>query len=229
MAGSYPDTPSYRMAYHRDGTQIFNLATFANLSQANLNTLNSESGAAIVTSSQVMVIFPEARDLDAIWINGTSGTVPTEVSVDTTNGLDGVWTTGPTVTVVGDAGNPLGAGWRTSIASATTFGIKAIRFAVGNLRNIHIYGEISPTVTEKRIEFWHPTVDQKINVSTFDWGDCPRQSTGQVSFRLRNMDPVSRRSPPLVSWCLWSHSPIRPPPFRRSTSSHSTGPTGPPR
>lgn len=173
------------MAYHRDGTQIF--AGGVNLSQVNLNLLNSESGATAVTSSQVIIFFPEARDLDAIWLNGNSGSVAIEVSVDSTNGVDGTWTSGPTVTVTADTGNPLGSGWRTSITSSTTFGIKAIRFTLANLRNIHIYGEIAPTVTENRIEFWHPTIDQKISPGDFDWGNCPRQSTGQLSFRLKNM------------------------------------------
>lgn len=189
MAGSYPDPPSYRMAIHRDGTQIFNRTTGVALTQGNLETLNSESGAVAVTSSPVVVIFPELRDLDAMWLNGNSASIPTEVSVDSTNGIDGTWTPGPTVSVTSDANNPLGAGWRNSIASSTTFGIKAVRFTVTNLRNIHLYGEIAPTVTEDRIEFWHPTIDQKISPSDFDWGDCPRQSTGQVSFRLRNMSP----------------------------------------
>jgi hypothetical protein len=188
MAGAYPDPPSYRMAYHRDGTQIF--AGGVNLSQVNLDRLNSEAGDVAVTSSQVIIFFPEARDLDAIWLNGNSGSVPVEVSVDSTNGVDGAWTSGPTVTVTADVANPLGSGWRTSIASSTTFGIKAIRFTLTNLRNIHIYGEIAPTVTEDRIEFWHPTIDQKISPGDFDWGNCPRQSTGQLSFRLKNMSPT---------------------------------------
>jgi hypothetical protein len=178
------------MAYHRDGTQIVNLATGVNLTQGQLDGLNSESGASALGSSQVVVFFPEHRDLDAIWLNGNTGSVTTEVSVDTTNGVDGTWTSGPTVSVTLDTGNPLGSGWRTSIASSTTFGIRAIRFTVTILRNIHIYGEISPAETEKRIEFWHPTLDQKINVGALDWGNCPRQSTGQVSFRLKNMSPT---------------------------------------
>lgn len=190
MAGAYPDQPSYRMAYHRDGTQIFNMSTGMNLTQGNLNTLNSEAGNSVVTSNQVCVIFPELRDLDAIWLNGNTGSVATQVSTDTTNGTDGTWTTGPTVSVTADTANPLGAGWRSSIASSTAFGIRAIRFTVVNLRNIHLYGEISPTVTEDRIEFWHPTADQKISVNALDWGNCPRQSTGQVSFRLKNLSPA---------------------------------------
>jgi hypothetical protein len=190
MSGAYPDPPSYRMAYHRDGTQIIVVPTGLNLSQTNLNTLNSEAGNTTVTSSQVCVIFPELRDLDAIWLNGNTGSIATSVSVDSTNGLDGTWTAGPTVPVVADGGNPLGAGWRNSIASSTTFGIKAVRFTVTNLRNIHLYGEIAPTETEKRIEFWHPTIDQKISPGDFDWGNCPRQSSGQTSFRLKNMSPV---------------------------------------
>jgi len=187
------------MAIHRDGTQIMNLATGINLTPSQISGLNSESGAAALGSSPVCVFFPEARDLDAIWLNGTTGSIPTEVSVDSTNGVDGTWTAGPTVPVIQDTGNPLGAGWRTSISSSTTFAIKAIRFTVGNLRNIHLYGEISPTVTENRIEFWHPTIDQKISPSDFDWGDCPRYSTGQVSFRLKNMSPTLTAFGVLVS------------------------------
>lgn len=188
MAGAYPDQPSYRMAWHRDGTQVF--VNGMNLSQANLNTLNSESGAAVITSSRTLVLFPELRDLDAVWLNGSGGSIATEVSVNTTNGIDGTWTTGPTVTAGADAGNPLGSGWRTSIASSSTLAIRGIRFTVDNLRNIHLYGEIAPQVVEDRIEFWHPTIDQKINVGALDWGNTPRQSTDQRTFRLKNMSPT---------------------------------------
>ncbi len=190
MAGAYPDPPSYRMAWHRDGTQVFNLATGVRLTQSNLEALNSENGATILTSNRVCVLFPELRDLDAVWLNGNSGVVTTEVSVNTTNGIDGTWTTGPSVTVTSDTGNPLGSGWRSSISSSTTFGIRGIRFTVVNLRNIHLYGEIAPSVVEDRIEFWHPTVDQKINLNTFDWGNTPLQSTDQRTFRLKNMSPT---------------------------------------
>ncbi len=202
MAGAYPDQPSYRMAWHKDGTQVFNLATGANLSPANVLSLNSESGAVAVTSNRVCVLFPELRDLDGLWLNGDSQTIATEVSVDTTNGLDGTWAVGPTVTVVGDGSNPLGPGWRTSIASSTTFAIRGIRFTVNSLRNIHLYGEIAPAVVEDRIEFWSPTVDQKINVGALDWGNTPRYSTDQRTFRLKNMSPTLTAHAVIVSMAV---------------------------
>lgn len=199
MAGAYPDPPSYRMAWDEDGTQMFNLSTFAQFSESSMRALNSERGNTVATSNGVVVIFPELRDLDAIWLNGDTGNVSTAVSVDTTNGSDGTWTSGPTVPVVADTGNPLGVRWRSSIASSTALGIKAIRFTVSNLRNIHLYGEISPEVTEDRIEFWHPTADQKQPPNWFDWGNTPRQSTGQVAFRLKNMSPTLTANDVVVS------------------------------
>ena len=67
--------------------------------------------------------------------------------------------------------------------------MKALRFSVTNLRNVHLYGELAPDETLKRVEFWHPTFDQKQPPSWFDWGNCPRQSTDQIAFRLKNLSP----------------------------------------
>lgn len=189
MAGAYPDQPSYRMAWHLDGTQVITLSTGVNLSQGNLNTLNSESGNVVVTSDAVCVIFPEPRDLDALWLNGTSSSVSTEVSTDTTNGVDGSWVAGPAVTVVSDNSNPLGPGWRNSITSSTFLGVKGLRFTLANMRNLHLYGEITDP-QGKRLELWHPTLDQKISVNALDWGFCPRSSTDEVSFRVKNVDTL---------------------------------------
>lgn len=200
MAGPYPDPPSYRMAWHEDGTQIINMANMTVLSQANLQTLNREAGNVNVIGDQICIVFPEFRDLDALWLNGSNTqTVTTYVSTNTTNGIDGTWTTGPTVTITPDAGNPLGAGWRTSIASYTALSISAIKFQAANLRNIHIYGELSPDETTKRIELWHPSVDMKQPPNWFDWGNTPRGSSGQTSFRLKNMSPSQTANDVLVT------------------------------
>lgn len=188
------------MAWHEDGTQAFIVSTGVQLTQANLEDLNNESGNVNITSSEVVIIFPEHRDLDAIWLNGSSTqTVSVLISSDSTNGMDGTWVSGPSVPIVPDSGNPLGSGWRSSIASSTAFDIKAVKFTVNNLRNVHLYGEIVPGYNPQRIEFWHPTEDQKQPPNWFDWGNTPRQSTDQVSFRLRNMSPFLMANDVVVS------------------------------
>lgn len=191
MAGAYPDPPAYRFAWHEDGTQVFNLTTSVQLTPTECLTLNREAGDITVTSDGVVMIFPEHRNLSAIWLNGLSGeTVQTLVSTDTSNGVDGTWVAGPVFTVVPDGANPLGPSWRSSPSSLTALFVKAIRFKVKGLRNIHLYGELVDTENTQRIEFWHPEYDQKPPANWFDWGNCPRQSTGQTSFRLKNMDPA---------------------------------------
>lgn len=204
MAGNYPDVPSWRMGYDRDGTQMFYAGgSVTSFTETNMRTLNDEdSGSTVYMAGEgspgyVVFIFPELRDLDAwswsaIAASTQAGylTGNVEVSANTTNGLDGTWT------VVGPVGPAAGdkAAYRTQIQSGTALGIKAVRFRKtdGNysnlyLRHIHLYGEPAPNENLKRLEFWHPTLDQRIDPAHLDWGDVARSSTADKTFRIKNL------------------------------------------
>lgn len=194
MAGSYPDVPSWRMSWDLDGTQMYSansgFASSALLSDAQKQSLNSEAVGAGVASAGFIVFFSDKRDVDAMWINASGAVSNLAVSDDTTNGVDGTWASSGAFTSTNDAGVPLGSGWRTAIQSETFLGIHAIRWnQAGTLRNLHLYGEPSPGENLKRLEIWHPTLDQRLGQAALDWGDVPRGGTADKTFRVKNMHP----------------------------------------
>lgn len=207
MAGNYADAPSWRMAYDRDGTQAFKRigGNLTSLTQAEIANMNRESGGGytgfVITSygTQTMVlIFPEHRDVDAatVFCWGLDYSLSNvSVSKDTTNGVDGTWTNySPTGY---NQGSNLKPGYRTGIKQTTFLGIKAIAFDVHENGNnyggsygyflCHLYGEPVPGENPDRLEIWHPTLDQRVGPAYFDWGDTPRGSSDDLTFRVKNI------------------------------------------
>jgi hypothetical protein len=203
MAGNYPDAPSWRMAYDRDGTQVFKITAAGAISQltsAELIAMNNEGedGFTAVNynggSGSLVFIFPESRDLDAfLSIRGGYGPngMTVSVSSNTTNGLDGTWTTISTAMPLGVVVKP---SYRTAIVSTTALGIKAVKFgAIASGANdwvptaLHLFGEPVPGANPNRLELWHPTLDEKLPPAYFDWGDVPRSSSADRTFRVKNL------------------------------------------
>lgn len=210
MAGLYPDMASWRMPYDVDGTALVEVAGNGGVKDipvSDVQKLAGETGDATyrfasgglewpgdnVKSSMLAFIFPELRDIDGIFVaigsysgNGV-GTI--EVSPNSTNGLDGTWTSykagyAPPTTVLP---------WRTAIQWGTALDVKAVRILVRGAaiqgaipKAVHIYGEISPGTTD-RLDLWHPTADAKLPPAWLDWGDVPRSSSAQTSFRVKNL------------------------------------------
>lgn len=205
MAGSYPDPPAPRMAYDRDGTQLFRVAssgtgTPTSSTQAQLTDSNRESGTGPGNWVQdySCFIFPELRDMAGIWALGTNSGAPSgtqftaQVSVDTTNGVDGTWTTYVASFTVAQNYKP---SFRNNIAIATATGVKAVRVRCTNAGNqsilVHLYGTLS--ATSERLEFWHPTLDQPLNSSPahLDWGNRARSTTQTRQFRIKNISSIA--------------------------------------
>lgn len=216
MAGNYPDYIDNRMAYHLDGTVGLAWRTGGGPpSVVNLSTINDESDgylsvqdAAGYTSDNpdyyVALIFPEARDLSGFFMSleysGSStggGTPECATSTDTTNGVDGTWTaiSGTTWQQGAPYSNP--DHWRKTVGLTDhndATGIKAIRWrrwAAGtsrtinwDIKSLHLYGKIAGTT--RRLELWHPTLDQRLGAAGFDWGNIPRASTATATFRVKN-------------------------------------------
>lgn len=206
MAGNYPDVPSWRMAYDRDGSQGYaisaDLQTITPLTTTQMKSLNDESSVDIVgfeRGGYCLIWFPEVRDLDGYFYRAygqVAGVqVGIETSTNTTNGVDGTWSV---VRAYGDALNSsaVSPDYRSGITSATVFGIRAVRVRVtsGNggsgLFALHLYGEPIPGANPNRLEVWHPTLDQRTIPSHFDWGDSPRSSSADKSFRIKNLSSV---------------------------------------
>lgn len=202
MAGNYPNAPSWRMAHDRDGTQWFHMNAsnvITALSSANAIALNDEastsetSSPAASTTHYFIAIFPELRDLDAFFVaRGATAAAgyAVQVSTNTTNGLDGTWTSISTAsfptTVIPN--------YRTGIVSSTQLGIRGVRFqlTVGASTNmalstVHLYGEPVAGANPNRLTLWHPTLDQRVDPAYFDWGNTPRSSSADRTLRVKNL------------------------------------------
>lgn len=207
MAGNYPDAPALRMAYDRDGTVglVLNTTTptvLKTLSAGEMATLNDEDVDSIsaggIGADQnwgVCLIFPELRTLSAYMYSPTvhvfSIAKPLQTSVDTTNGLDGTWSSHSNTACVSGPSTPIGM--RTSVTSVSHSGIKAVRFIreTGNssnplLYNLHVFGSTQAGQNPNRLRIWHPTLDQEVGAAYFDWADVAQGTSADRTFRVKN-------------------------------------------
>lgn len=209
MAGNYPDAPSWRMAYDRDGSiggKISPSNEITQFSSAVMQQLNDETDGVAVEiadrseTAYLFVLFPEIRDVDAVFTrNGTNDgahLVEWQVSEDTTNGLDGTW-----VTLLSATPSIKGSvipGYRSPL-SATALGVRAVRIKAtpgGSTTRwepsaVHLYGERSPGQALNALELWHPSSDEKLPPAWLDWGNTPRGSSEDRTFRVKNVSTVS--------------------------------------
>lgn len=203
MAGSYADVPGPRMAYDLDGTVVVITDTSrlnpSTLSAGTKTNLNSETlpgqGQYATGNGYLTFIFPELRDIDGYLLYGTGqlGMTPgaAHTSTDTTNGVDGTWTS--RVNPWANLGTTKGA-MRSSITSVTWDGVKAVSFYGTNVggwgpdwRIAHLYGAPSTGENPNSLRLWHPTLDQEITGAYFDWGDVARLTTVTRDFRIKNI------------------------------------------
>jgi hypothetical protein len=216
LAGNYPDTPSWRMAYDRDGSvavRIGATGTLTQLTQSEMIALNDEDGldqfvlsdiSETTATAMLAVCFPEPRDIDGYYIHvgrGTAGGFQTatywvDVSPNTTNGQDGDWIEVAGPFDVPAEFPPVKPAYRRDIVSETSFGMRGIRFRVFKELNteirvpvLHLYGEAAPGANPNRLELWHPTADEKLPPAWLDWGDVPRTSSADRQFRVKNLSP----------------------------------------
>jgi hypothetical protein len=139
----------------------------------------------------VVFIFPELRDIDGLYFQWAIAQFAAsfngvQVSTNTTNGIDGTWSSlGTTGLVNGGQTKP---DFRTKIASATVLAVRAIRLSLGTwqsntttwLYSAHIYGEPAPGQNTNRLELWHPTMDEKLPPAYLD-------SSADRAFRVKNL------------------------------------------
>lgn len=204
MAGFYMDAPNDRVAWDRDGSVLTYitdggsvLAQSASVRRA-LNS-ESESGTATISSQRrVAVVFPVPMDCSAVFL-ATNFTTPLviETSKDTTNGLDGTWSsqflTGLNTQRDVKPNYRLASALYLLQPNSTSSDLRGIRFSgvtnnfAGLLRAFHIYGTPSSAATTDRLALWHPTNDVKVPPTWFDWGNVPRSSSADRLFRIKNL------------------------------------------
>lgn len=206
MAGSYPDSPSRRMAWDDDGTimlrHLDNSGTITELNQTIKTEANDEDDNVVAISNGFgdgqryywIHLFPELREVDGIYVSANSptfGICPLTASTDSTNGFDGTFTS-----VLADlnieAAQTL-TGWRDNITSTAKSNVRALKLETiensgGGGRSwysTHIYGEITPGQTPDRLLFVEAGSGLEFNLP-IDYGDIPRGSAADLDFKLRN-------------------------------------------
>lgn len=208
MAGSYPDTPGPQIMYDRDGSVGFSIDSGNNITQftqGELDSMNNESTDGPRSLGQqspgiyVGVIFPQLIDLVGYCLTGQvddtnqSEWNTLEYSTDTTNGLDGTWTT-LRASGLGRVGG-VKPGYRDNIQTQVVGGIKAIRFYMpgtgsgesSTVYTFHLYGTITTGEVPHRLRIWHPTTDTPLTGPGLDFGDISRLSNPIKTFRVKNI------------------------------------------
>lgn len=195
MAGNYPDAPNNRFEVDMDGTVgalITSGGSITTLTTTQLQSLNDESDSSTVpspgTNGFTAYIFPELRDISAVFFSHSTGNATVLTSTNTTNGYDGTWTTLLAAAARTSATQP---NYRTGIETAVASSIKGIRVlssSTGAPRTLHVYGNNSSLAADK-LELWHPTLDQPLyqTPAHLDAGDLMRNSSVDLTFRIKNL------------------------------------------
>lgn len=216
MAGWYADVPAPRMAVDKDGTQWIkytNAMVPTNLTAGEISAVCdwSTSGVDPGSGGGIAMVFPEKRDLVAVTVSTSQSggalnmSFQVETSVNTTNGIDGTWVAGPTVSDA-NARQPISGPYgRTGIVALAVNGIRGVRVKgiSGNSngsQSIHVYGTVSGSqVGVDRLAFWHPTLDQELGGAYLDWGDVKRGTTETRTFRIKNLSATKTANSPRVA------------------------------
>lgn len=209
MAGSYPDVPGRRFAYHLDGTMLVYRTAAGSIvdltsSLAQLNDHDNSSVFVITSESSTVAgrhftfVFPELRNIDGYFIYGVQtfsefAVQAVETSVDTVDGSGGTWTQ---VAASWAVAGTLSPAWRSGITSLSASGIKGLRFRYTwtttsgsrqmDWRTIHLYGSVVAGENPNRLRAWHPTLDQEVSAAYFDFADIAQGTMLTKQFRVRN-------------------------------------------
>lgn len=225
MAGSYSDVPGHRMAYDRDGTAAFLIGTNGAVAQKSASALtggNDESLSTVIDNEpnstdtglrRFGLIFPELRDVAGITLMGDNynGWGNVETSPDTTNGLDGTWTSRGSAGSFVTSHNVISM--RTGIVAVSWVGTKGIRVGYYGGPNdqrwptMHVYGSPAAGQAASRLRFWHPTLDQEVGGAYFDWGDTPRNAVITKTFRVKNPSTQTAHDVTLTTEALTDTTP----------------------
>lgn len=189
------------MAWDDDGTVLVyrrDNQSLSEVSSADKVNLNSEesTGPGLIADNYYM-LFPELREFDGIFIHQAQ---PRAVEVlssgDTTNGIDGSWTTQIANYDQSSKGQTsVYDDYRDEITSAAASNIRGI-WLDGDFTNpagddnywlhaIHVYGEIAAGETPDRLLWVDNSTGSEFGLPV-DYGDIPRGSAEDTEVLLRN-------------------------------------------
>lgn len=217
MAGAYPDPPNHRIAYDRDGAKIVRLDENNNISepsQGSVENLADESGSSVDviggnTAGREYIVFllPAPFTITHYFfgeadanLDSAIGNKILESSDDSTNGLDGSWTSHGAFSTTYDADSD---DWRDKITALDTpiSAQSAIRFGYtpersNGIRYLHLYGTYD---SPPELRIWDPDTDQRVAPAHLDWGDAQRGTSDQRRFRVKNTSADERAESVVVS------------------------------
>lgn len=193
MAGFYPDVPGNRFPYHLDGTKIYlhddnNVLTDVTSIAATIN--DEDADYANLGAGRLVFLFPEKRDLSGYYFDGYYQGTNLYVSSDTTNLLDGTWTSIANPWIANNVGDPLPE-YRQNINPITAGSVKALKFTNSptngfRIYSLHLYGSIPAIENPNRLIFWDASLDQPTGGAYFDWGDVVQGQSYTKTFRVKN-------------------------------------------
>lgn len=195
------NAPASRLAYDRDGSigvGVTAAGAITALTQTHLQALNDESEGTFDLSSQsrLALIFSEPIDIKAVFL-ALSATTACAISTskDTTTGIDGAWTA-----QVANASYLRDVRPQYRIASQITplisgsesLAVRGIRFTFGSnvsigFRAVHVYGDLAASATTDRLSFYQVAAGAEVGPTHFDWGNVPRASSANKTFRIKNL------------------------------------------
>lgn len=212
--GTYNDAPGARMALDADGSigfyQISSSATFGvgdppaaawnEMTSAERIKMNNEDASDDITLSGgdywAGWLFPELRDIDGVFFasDNVSGG-GSDYSTNTTNAVDGTWTTMSYVGIQWIADDL----YRDNIDAQSLTGVRCVRAfntsTGADIRGLHVYGSIASGETPDRLLFLDESSGLEFGQSTapeiMDFEDRPRGSIIDFEWRLRNNSAVA--------------------------------------
>ncbi len=213
MAGFYDDAPGARMGWDADGSILLaaELAKSFTVGMSpgtpwdtptqgekdNVNNEDASDDWALAGNDFLSaLIFPELRDIDGLFFASPGLTAGNgDYSTDTTNAVDGTWTTLGTIGFAWLADEE----YRDNIEAKSFTGVRCVRFYNSStfidLSAMHVYGSMASGETPDRLLFLDEASGLEFGQSTapeiMDFGDRPRGSIKDHEFRLRNNSTVA--------------------------------------
>ena len=212
----------YRIPYDTDGSTGFyfnsGTSTPSVYNAGHLAIINNETSDTPVaihrTTRYHGIIFAHLWDIDGYYINmrmdHSSQYLDTfAVSSDTTNGVDGTWTTELSSPAYNDDASYHGY-WRNSAnAIAPIMNVKGVRFRAWNndshgIENFHLYGVPSVGENPDLLIFWKPSTDSDAillpeELDPGDEGDIQRSQSYTKTFRIKNNSATLTATDVIVS------------------------------
>lgn len=196
---------SKRIHWAFDGTVAsfwtYNYTIYGVLTSGNRYTLDADASHTDLVDCEtddkwgVVLNFPDTILLDKFTVRGYPGNphqaqnlpILVDVSSNSTNGIDGTWSTVYAGTISYTAENivsitPVSCKWFRIRSTDTYYGYTGMQ-----LRQLNIFGEYQTP----RFEFWDTTETTKFTANyPLDMADAPNYAdyNGSISFKLKNVD-----------------------------------------